>query len=441
MKQLRNYILLALLTLVGNAYGDELKIADFSINPEGTYDLSVELENPDYEYIMTEFWMELPDGLTIAKDEEGEFLYEESNRFDKTHSLTISKEEEGNVYHFLIYSSKNKALKGNSGTLFTLPIEAAAEAVSGTYQGRIFGQIFSDTNKQEHNPADVTFNVTLGGETPLVIESMVIVGEFPGMSWEPTEGLEMTKSADNEAVWTLTMEGVEVEGKKYEYKATANKKWGDYELPAQGNYNFVFGTEDYPAGKYNLTFTADTQNNKVDLKVEKVEEPQPTLDKLYIIGDQDGWNVSDTEQVPNLKEMVVKAGSNTFEYEVTVTKDFYFVFGDVAASDSWDDFNANHRYAIEAGEAAYEVKTADVKQLQKCNGTIVIKKTGKYMLSVDKDLKLSVIRTGDAPASGIADLNLSNYADGQWYTIQGIRIDLPKQKGLYIQKGRKFVNK
>ena len=153
---------MALLTLVGNAYGDNLKIADFSINPGETYDLSVELENPDYQYIMTEFWMSLPDGVSIAKDSYGDFVYEEGNRFDRTHVLTISKENEGNVYHFLIYSSRNKPFTGNSGELFKVTLEAASDATTGTSQGRAYGQVFSDIDKQEHNPADVTFRVTVG---------------------------------------------------------------------------------------------------------------------------------------------------------------------------------------------------------------------------------------------------------------------------------------
>ena len=152
---------MALLTIVGNAYGDELIVADFAINPGETIDVSVELDNPNLQYIMTEFWMSLPEGLTIAKDEDDEFLYEEGDRFDKTHSLTIS-DDGGNVYHFLIYSSKNKALKGTSGALFTMTLEADKNAKIGKYQGRIFSQIFSDADKVEHNPDDVVFNITIG---------------------------------------------------------------------------------------------------------------------------------------------------------------------------------------------------------------------------------------------------------------------------------------
>ncbi|MBQ1774357.1 MAG: hypothetical protein IIZ97_09030, partial [Prevotella sp.] len=90
-------------------------------------------------------------------------------------------------------------------------------------------------------------------EEPVVIETMSIVGTFPGMSWDAAEGIAMTKDPDNANLWTLTLEGVVVEGQKYEYKAIANGKYGEYELPAEGNKDWVFGTDEYPAGTYNLT--------------------------------------------------------------------------------------------------------------------------------------------------------------------------------------------
>ena len=109
-------------------------------------------------------------------------------------------------------------------------------------------------------------------QKPVEIETMAIVGEFLGLegdaNWDPANGWQMEKDAENPAIWTLT-KPFTAEAKTYEYKATANGKWGDYELPAEGNQNFEFGTEEYPAGEYNLTFTADTENNTLTLDVEK----------------------------------------------------------------------------------------------------------------------------------------------------------------------------
>ncbi|MBQ7512396.1 MAG: DUF4957 domain-containing protein, partial [Prevotella sp.] len=86
--------------------------------------------------------------------------------------------------------------------------------------------------------------------------------------WDWSMAQAMTQDAENSAVWTLTLEGVEVEAKKYEYKAAADNSWDGYQLPAEGNADFVFGTDEYPAGKYNLTFTVDTEKNELTLDVQ-----------------------------------------------------------------------------------------------------------------------------------------------------------------------------
>ena len=100
-------------------------------------------------------------------------------------------------------------------------------------------------------------------------KAMYIVGDFtggfPGAMVDETEigwdvAKAMTQDATDPYVWTLTLENQVIEGKKYEYKAVADKTWTDvWQLPAEGNNDWVFGTDEYPAGVYNLTFTVDTE--------------------------------------------------------------------------------------------------------------------------------------------------------------------------------------
>ena len=107
---------------------------------------------------------------------------------------------------------------------------------------------------------------------PIEITRMDIVGDFTGGwpskdetsgEWDWSKAKAMTQDATNPAIWTLTVEGFKAEAKTYEYKATANGQYGVYELPASGNNNWVFGTEAYPAGKYDLLFTANTADNSL----------------------------------------------------------------------------------------------------------------------------------------------------------------------------------
>ncbi|MCR5679428.1 MAG: hypothetical protein K6G08_04360 [Prevotella sp.] len=157
--------------------------------------------------------------------------------------------------------------------------------------------LYTITGWGEGDGAKSTYEETVYGSgqpEPIVINSMAIVGDFTGGWPVQKQGSEefdwsvakqMTKSTENADVWTLTIENFEAEAKKYEYKAAANDSWEGYKLPAEGNADFVFGTDMYPAGKYNLTFTVNTKENTLTLGVEKVIEPfvAPFADGNYYI--------------------------------------------------------------------------------------------------------------------------------------------------------------
>ena len=288
MKQLKIFMLTALLAMAGNAYGDELKVANFTINPGATYELSVELDNPDREYIMTEFWMSLPEGISIAKDEDDEFMYEEGSRFDKTHTLTIS-EESGNVYHFLIYSSKNKALKGNSGELFSVTLEAAEGATTGTFQGKIYSQIFSDPDKVEYNPADVTFSVTIEKlKEWFSVEIASGEGEYGTVSVSP----EVTGSVEEGTELTVT--ATPKEGYHF-------SQWSDgttenpYQLTVGGAIQL---SAEFAPNQYTVTFVFDNGDGEQvftqDYKSEITKPADPTKEGFTF----KGWDPEVAATVP-----------------------------------------------------------------------------------------------------------------------------------------------
>ena len=76
MKTVKLLLSIVLLTLVSNTFADNLVVEDFSITPGGTKTISIEMDNPDSQYIMVEFWMSLPDGVSIPMDENGYYLAE-----------------------------------------------------------------------------------------------------------------------------------------------------------------------------------------------------------------------------------------------------------------------------------------------------------------------------------------------------------------------------
>lgn len=162
MRTMKVYIIMMLLAVVGNTFADELRVEAFSIVPGETKAVSVELNNPAHAYTLLEFILTLPEGVSIAKDEDNKWLATpNASRFTSSHSLNIEEREDGS-YKFLIYSGRNKALNGTSGELFFLTLVAADDAVRGTYQGSFTEQLFVDTEEWEYDPADVNFEVKIG---------------------------------------------------------------------------------------------------------------------------------------------------------------------------------------------------------------------------------------------------------------------------------------
>ena len=163
MNTLKTIIISALLAVAGNALAaDGLHVAAFTIAPGETLTVPVELQNPDDSYIMLEFWMQLPEGVSIDADADGLLLVtKNSERLTQNHPLEIEAKG-NNSYKVLIYSTRNAAIKGNSGAIFTMQLTAAADAAVGSYEGRFYSQVFSNANKQEYDPAESTFSVTIG---------------------------------------------------------------------------------------------------------------------------------------------------------------------------------------------------------------------------------------------------------------------------------------
>jgi hypothetical protein len=105
--------------------------------------------------------------------------------------------------------------------------------------------------------------------------SMSIVGDFSANEWDAANGIEMTRDTEDPHIWTAVVKDFVVTSSKYiyKYKATANGKWGVYELGEDDNsskdqiYNFDY--DGAGEGKYTLTFTVNTSTHRVSLAIEK----------------------------------------------------------------------------------------------------------------------------------------------------------------------------
>ena len=121
--------------------------------------LSFGLTNED-EIIMTEFYMQLPDGITIEEDEDGYPIVAINSERENKHVIEVNRNSEG-LYHFLCYSSKNNAFKGNEGELFNMNLICAEGVTAGTYSATVKDIIMSDVDRNELTQSDFTFNISV----------------------------------------------------------------------------------------------------------------------------------------------------------------------------------------------------------------------------------------------------------------------------------------
>jgi uncharacterized protein YjdB len=138
----------------------------------GTYDvtagtkkqISIGLENPDRKFVAFQFDMELPEGLSVTKNNNNLVASLNADRIDD-HLLAVS-ELSGNVYRFLSYSMSNAEIKGSNGTLINVTISSSKDIPDGQYDAKLLSQVFTDASGNQYNLDDVTFNISI--VTPVI---------------------------------------------------------------------------------------------------------------------------------------------------------------------------------------------------------------------------------------------------------------------------------
>ena len=165
MKMMRQLMTAAWLALAGQAMADDFTISNFSIQPGETKTISVELNNTEHGNIIAfEFYMSLPEGVSVVEDEDGYLLAElNGSRGTEDHDLVASKLADGS-YRFFCYpfAYPLPTLNGTTGEILTMTITASETAEPMVGEGRLFGQILTGPNKEEWNLDDSTFQVMIG---------------------------------------------------------------------------------------------------------------------------------------------------------------------------------------------------------------------------------------------------------------------------------------
>lgn len=124
------------------AQEERLYIDDFTIKPGEQKEITVNFDSSK-EYTGFQCDMKMPDGLTIALDEDGELMLTGNTSRFRDHMLAGDYRKDIEAYRFLSVSFTAKNYRGTSGAFFYITLQATADMTPGEYKVDLEHIIFS----------------------------------------------------------------------------------------------------------------------------------------------------------------------------------------------------------------------------------------------------------------------------------------------------------
>ena len=96
-----------------------------------------------------EFELRLPEGISIATDADGDFVYEEGSRISSVNGFITSISQRDGYYKVLCFNDKTRAMQGTDGTVVSITIQNDGKA-NGTLEATLTNCRISDTFKTDY---------------------------------------------------------------------------------------------------------------------------------------------------------------------------------------------------------------------------------------------------------------------------------------------------
>lgn len=156
-------LLTALVAYCGGAMADGLEVQDVNISQGGEATLEIALENPETPFTAFQFDVELAEGITVATNDKGEFVYEKGERLNEKFSLMLAQPNAlVNTYRVLGYYTVTQPIPSTTGAIVKITIKAdAALAVGTTHVCKLFAINLTEPDETKHTPDAITFNVKI----------------------------------------------------------------------------------------------------------------------------------------------------------------------------------------------------------------------------------------------------------------------------------------
>jgi len=130
-------------------------VAPFSIGAGETQEMTIGLDNPDMDVTLVQFDLTLPEGLSIAKEDD-EYVVDIARTTWKKHGLNYN-ELDGYI-RFLLASQSNALLTGNTGAIITMQIVAEETFHKGIIVLQNIEIVAPDATAVHPNKVTVTVN-------------------------------------------------------------------------------------------------------------------------------------------------------------------------------------------------------------------------------------------------------------------------------------------
>lgn len=399
-------LLTALVAYCGGAMADGLEVKDVNISQGGEATLEIALENPVTEFAAFQFNVELADGITVATNDKGKFVYEKGARLDEEFSLSLSQPDAlVNTYRVLGYYTETQPIPSTTGAIVKITIKADATlAIGTTHVCKLSAINLTETNETKHTPDDITFNVKITEKTYTILDETSTIA--PVASGGPVDiKVKRTIKANEWSTLVLPFDMTEAQLKEALGSDVKLAEFEDYEADYTGDdvtgltVNFV--ATDLTEGFYgNYPYLVKTSADITEFIVTSTIDP----DEEGAVAEYDNGKTGKQRKVLGSLIGTYHAGDaipadglflngNKFWYSTGGTKikafRAYFMLNDVLSNGA----EAKVRFMVDEDAAAIEGVTPDME-------------------------------------------------DGVWYTLDGRTLNgKPTERGVYIVDGKKVLIK
>ena len=399
-------LLTALVAYCGGAMADGLEVQDVNISQGGEATLEIALENPVKEFAAFQFNVELANGITVATNDKGKFVYEKGARLDEEFSLSLSQPDAlVNTFRVLGYYTETQPIPSTTGAIVKITIKADATlAIGTTHVCKLSAINLTETNETKHTPDDITFNVKITEKTYTILDETSTTA--PAASGGPVDiQVKRTIKANEWSTLVLPFDMTEAQLKEALGSDVKLAEFEDYEAEYTGDdvtgltVNFV--ATDLTEGFYgNYPYLVKTSKDITEFIVTSTIDP-----------DEEGAVVEYDNGKSGKQRKVLGSLIGTYHAGDAIPNNGLFLSG----NKFWYSAGATKIKAFRAYFMLNEVLSGVAE--------------AKVRFMVDEDA---------AAIEGITP----DMENGVWYTLDGRQLNgKPTEKGVYIVDGKKVLIK